>query len=96
VVNKNLQGAAAENLQRQQVTNVSKKRSYNEITPIPAKRVYKKGDSDDENAPCHQESYNSEEEKEGGKSQDQYESDFINDDRTEEKALKKKLQAAKG
>ncbi len=70
---------------------MSKKRSYNEITQIPAKRAYKKGDSDDENAPCHQESYNSEEEKEGGKSQDHYESDFINDDRTEEKALKKKL-----
>jgi len=35
---------------------------------MPDKKAYKKGDSDDENAPCHQDSYNSEEEKEGGKS----------------------------
>jgi|LakMenEpi03Aug12_release.lakeMendotaPanAssembly.Ray.scaffolds.fasta_scaffold127295_3 hypothetical protein len=60
------------------------------------KKLYTKGDSDDENAPCHQDSYNSEDEKEGGKSQDQYESDFINDDKTEERTLKINRQAAKG
>jgi hypothetical protein len=50
----------------------------------------------DENASIHKDVYNSEEEKEGGVSQDQYESDFINDDRREEKEATKKLQAGKG
>ena len=38
----------------------------------------------------------SQEEQEGGSSQDKYESDFINDDLKEQKEAKKKLQATKG
>lgn len=56
----------------------------------------KKSESDDEFASIHQDSYNSEEEKEGGKSQNKYEADFIDDGRAEEKAAKQKALAKKG
>lgn len=43
------------------------------------KKKLKLSKSDDENASIHQDSYNSEEENEGGSSQNEYEADFIDD-----------------
>lgn len=53
-------------------------------------------ESDDENASIHKDSYNSEDEKEGGASQNQYEADFIDDGLAEQKAAKKKANEKKG
>ena len=39
----------------------------------------KLSESDDENASIHKDSYNSEDENEGGSSQNEYEADFIDD-----------------
>lgn len=85
--------------------NQSKKRGFNEITKSTSRdrkvssrtrQNKKKGESDDENASIHQDSYNSEDEKEGGASQNEYEADFIDDGKAEEKAAKQKAIAKKG
>jgi hypothetical protein len=59
-------------------------------------RQKKKSESDDENASIHKDSYNSEDEEEGGASQNEYEADFIDDGKAEEKAAKQKALAKKG
>lgn len=76
--------------------NQSKKRGYNEVTKSTSRdrkvssqtRQKKKNESDDENASIHKDSYNSEDEEEGGASQNEYEADFIDDGKAEEKAAK--------
>ena len=60
------------------------------------KKKKKLSESDDENASIHKDSYNSEDENEGGASQNEYEGDFIDDGMAEEKAAKKKAIEKKG
>ena len=85
-------------------TNADKKRGLQEITKSKSrekagtglKKKKKLSESDDENASIHKDSYNSEDEKEGGSSQNEYEADFIDDGMAEEKAARKKAIEKKG
>lgn len=82
---------AQKDLTRQQVRvppeSHAKKRRFDQISANP-KSKYKKGDSDNEFASCHEDQ--SPDEDEGGSSQDKFEKDFIDDGREDAKKMRQK------
>lgn len=73
--------------------NHSKKRRLDQIS-TDHKPKYKKGDSDNEFASCHEDQ--SPDEDEGGSSQDKFEKDFIDDGREDAKKMREKQAERKG